>query len=522
MGSIPREADVTVSAYPGDPAPDDTGEFCECDDNDDPVNWRPTGKFQAPLSGDISGSKLNTDTSGSKTVTTNISYEYECSVTGQTKWEDEVGNPWNKTFIVEDYWIEGNQSVAKNEPASYEVKTNTGNSPNVTNWDASGGTISGSGVNVEVTWSNPGNAKQVTATVDQYGDVFTYTDVIGDLVVEIELPDSNPYVVAKDSEITFRAKDPEGGSGQYQYKWDFGKGNPTHGGVTQKEVSGVKFGADAEGEEHTVTLTLTDVGQANSGTATVNVIVPKIVEAPRNPQPKKLYYLGNPEHPVPSDLEWKDYNVQGISNLNPSSLSFKSEPPILMFVSESNVKETFSVRATASNADEPTKLFLKWNGVDVASTSVKIRTKGEIKPFHELDSYEYTDLIVYVGYNHWRGIQAVDNFDDPMSFVGINEELFYNDRIDNVENNWFSAYKVNANEILFAGGTITDRYGVHGGNLIPYPVDKDVFTNIAPNLVSSVSQKYRIGSSTTGEGLLFRKHKILYRRGYADQGNAEE
>ena len=36
--TIPVDADISITAYPGDPAPDD-GAFCGCDDNDDPTNW---------------------------------------------------------------------------------------------------------------------------------------------------------------------------------------------------------------------------------------------------------------------------------------------------------------------------------------------------------------------------------------------------------------------------------------------------------------------------------------------------
>lgn len=510
MGSIPREADVTVSAYPGDPAPD-TGEFCECDDNDDPVNWRPTGKFQAPLSGDISGSKLNTDTSGSKTVTTNISYEYECSVTGQTKWEDEVGNPWNKTFIVEDYWIEGNQSVAKNEPASYEVKTNTGNSPNVTNWDASGGTISGSGVNVEVTWSNPGNAKQVTATVDQYGDVFTYTDVIGDLVVEIELPDSNPYVVAKDEPVTFVAKEPEDGVAPYTYEWDFGGGNAPTGAKFQKTASNVKFGANTEGKENVITLTVRD-STGNSGQDTITVYSPVIVK--KYPT-RELWYLADGDDSIYRDKKQCVLEVNGGGECT-FSWNIKSGSVILDDQSNFSVL----VRPTAGSQDS----------LDI---TIELLHDGRVISFIDLEAYtpEIYEFIRYedeavaapprYGFITKAYFRVRDNFGRPIEAMTINEKFHPETRDDHIFNNWPLPDEVSG--LLDNYGITWDNYemlswfGIDGLIIGTHPLPVEPENEIADQSVVSILQSYRVGDQNAGKGVLCEVHTLTYKRGKGRQ-----
>ena len=266
-------ADFSVSAEPGDPAPDNEGQ-CDCDSNHQPVNWAATGMFSAPLSGDVDGEgKLDTSTPGPKTVTANISYEYKCSASGDTKWVDDAGNPWQTTYTVSEYYIEGPHEAGQNETVTFEAKASGGAPPpNVTGWDTSGGTQTGSGSSIQVSWSQFGT-KTVTASIENYGDVTLNVEVMGTLDVSIASPD-DPAIVAVDEPVTFTANEPTNGSGNYTYEWDFGSGTAPAGAKFKKVADGVRFGFSAAGRETTVTLTVRD--GSNSGKATMKVIIPVV------------------------------------------------------------------------------------------------------------------------------------------------------------------------------------------------------------------------------------------------------
>jgi len=271
--SIPVGANITISAEPGDPAPD-IEEKCGCNGSQT-VNWKATGGYTVtPPTGDVSGGQLDTYSPGTKTVSVNISYKYKCEATGAEKSVDDVGNPWTKTYTVSDYYIDGESDAGQNEQVPLEVKAASGGTvPNVTGWDTPGGTQTGLGASIQVSWSTYGK-KTVTATIENYGTVTKTVEVRGNLDVSIASP-SDPAVVKKDEATTFTANEPTNGAGNYTYEWDFGSGTAPAGAKFQKVATGVQFGQQVEGNKTTVTLTVRD-GSGNSGTASVIVTVPSI------------------------------------------------------------------------------------------------------------------------------------------------------------------------------------------------------------------------------------------------------
>jgi hypothetical protein len=271
-GQFGVDQEVPISAYSLS-GPPDRKEFCDCDEDDNPVNWEPTGNAPVGFSGDVIGPNLNTETPGMKTVTAYLAYEYSCSVTGAVRLKEDEDNPFDNTYTVEVYWIEGPSWVGKNSPQTYTVKSASGGPVTVNSWDASGGTVVPSEQSAEVSWSDDGT-KELSASIDGPWNPYTNVEVIGDLQVSISSP-ADPTVAAKNEGVNFSAADPVGGSGNYTYEWDFTNGKTLDGNRKKKNVSGVTF-EEGEGTINEVKLLVKDTVTGNSGTAAMNVIVPKI------------------------------------------------------------------------------------------------------------------------------------------------------------------------------------------------------------------------------------------------------
>jgi len=329
-------------------------------------------------------------------------------------------------------------------------------------------------------------------------------------------------VVAKDESVTFTAT-PD--SGDVTTTLTIDPSGPSISGSGSSQTA--TFAAGTEGKSYTCTLSVThtdgDVTCTDGQEFSYTVYVPKLVE--HNPNnsayPKKLYYLQNPSEPVPSDVEYKKYQLEGVAGLDLGEISWSSNPGILNLIAEQGQEDKVNVKTIGENGTNETEIVAKWKGAEVASAMVKVRTKGEITRDYSSDEYDYTDWIVWVGWNSICGYQVADQFDDGIGNVGINEELSFEDRTDHISPfNWFSGFRRTGNFETLSTGIFPDHYGIHGANLIPYATNKRELPTVSEVLVSSVPQKYRIGSKTTGDGMLFLEHNVVWKRGYAGGNQA--
>lgn len=219
---------------------------------------------------------------------------------------------------------------------------------------------------------------------------------------------------------------------------------------------------------------------------------------------KKWFYFENPSSPVPPDIEQKIFTVDAPP---PNGSRYDWSGTGVLFDDVGLNTAGMAVTAHSQNGGQVTSIS-KWGSEEIGEIVCTVRTPVWVS--NGLGPSNWFNDFWSMGWYQHNSFLIKDSEGDLIAEgIGLNEQFSEKDNL-NSWNNWGTPNQVNAQTELGGG---VDQYGitqrVFGPTLSPLPDENN------GQAVYSIRQKYRIGSSTSGDGQLINDHKLTFHRGYA-------
>lgn len=254
------------------------------------------------------------------------------------------------------------------------------------------------------------------------------------------------------------------------------------------------FYSDASGTTSNVG---SGVPSPDSTHTTLHVVKPEKLDS------EKWFYVDNPASPIPPGIEHIRFWIIG----NPGGVSYEwniSGPAQLEMLSYAPNKDVILAKATGGS-DEIS-----------IEASVDGRTLGEVNTEiftvifagNNLTSAVFFDDGLQLGWDQYNLFSIRDSNGGLIpEDIGLNEN--FGSRAKYIFNTWPSPEEVNATTSI-------------GGGIDHYQIKKYTWqVLVTPNpekdnsdRVFKINQKYRVGSSTSGQGTLIQEHQLIYYKGH--------
>jgi len=245
----------------------------------------------------------------------------------------------------------------------------------------------------------------------------------------------------------------------------------------------------------------TDSGVVSPDSETLSILA---VEVKEQDSSKKWFYFGNPSSPIPTDVEQHLFYVDG--GYPPQGSRYDWSASISTFQDHypGNCGQLVKAKSSGSgNVD----VEANWGSEGLGVVSLAIRT-AEWNG-NGLSSAVWFNDGWSMGWDQYNSFSIKDSEGDLIEEnIGLNEQ-FLNRNNSTSGNNWPTPNQVNAS--TETGGGV-DHYGIKQ-RIIAITLDPVPSENNG-QAVFSITQKYRIGSSSSGDGQLINEHTLTYHRGY--------
>lgn len=326
---INQDVDIQLIATDDMFGADKSGEACGCNQNPNDVNWSLSSKDVTPggdiinvtTSGDTASGKLNTASTGAKTVTGVANFNWTCPASHPSGKATDATHSGTEeaNYGVSEYYVSGPATAALGQDTEY-----TFNGPTPESWSSDGTPDNGSATASFTTkWTTIGE-KTVTAVYS--GKEYTKLVAVTQNALTVQLDPSSKQVLWYEGPktVTFKATSNDS-SGSVVYSWSCPGGSLSS---TSGDTTTVSFTDTSSNTGYTCTVTATR-GDGSGGNKAEQSVVIHVVKAwAYAGQSKDGIKVQEGGDPLPVEVQVIGIaadQLQYLCEIKPASASFHNE-----------------------------------------------------------------------------------------------------------------------------------------------------------------------------------------------------